>query len=472
MCPSGVRYCSPSVARICSRWAGSASSRSSVISPPRWPIVAGSPATVDRYVKRSGGCAGSTSRPGGPESGRPVDAEHVELGQRPALGGEERHEQALVACCPASTMRQLAHLHACRPRVGAPVAAPRSRIGHAPTTARRRSSRAPPSADARTPARLAADAAHRVEEHLVAARRAGQPLHSARSLARRTVRDIVHVIDGRAVRRTGCAWRTDGAGPRRHDRPPGAAQRRRLRGRRGAARRRSRRSTPTTRLAVAVLTGAGGYFCAGADLKALADGDRRPVGDDGPGPMGPTRLRLSQAGDRRHRGTGRRRRTRARAVVRPPRRRRGRRARRLLPALRGAARRPRHDQPAPSDRPQPGDRPDPHRSRRRRRRGRAHRPRQPGHRPRRRRSPRPSSSPPSWPRCRSAACATTGSRRSSSGTSTSTRRHATRRAAAGRRSTAARRRRAPPASPPAPDATASLPWRQELRDERYDDARR
>jgi enoyl-CoA hydratase len=47
-------------------------------------------------------------------------------------------------------------------------------------------------------------------------------------------------------------------------------------------------------LAVAVLTGAGGYFCAGADLQALADGDRRPVSDDGPGPMGPTRLSLSK----------------------------------------------------------------------------------------------------------------------------------------------------------------------------------
>ena len=47
-------------------------------------------------------------------------------------------------------------------------------------------------------------------------------------------------------------------------------------------------------LAVAVLTGAGGCFCAGADLKALADGDRRPVSDDGPGPMGPTRLSLSK----------------------------------------------------------------------------------------------------------------------------------------------------------------------------------
>lgn len=47
-------------------------------------------------------------------------------------------------------------------------------------------------------------------------------------------------------------------------------------------------------LAVAVLTGAGGYFCAGADLTALAEGDRRPVGDEGPGPMGPTRLRLDK----------------------------------------------------------------------------------------------------------------------------------------------------------------------------------
>lgn len=45
---------------------------------------------------------------------------------------------------------------------------------------------------------------------------------------------------------------------------------------------------------IAVLTGAGGYFCAGADLKALANGDKRPVGDSGPGPMGPTRLHLSK----------------------------------------------------------------------------------------------------------------------------------------------------------------------------------
>ena len=46
--------------------------------------------------------------------------------------------------------------------------------------------------------------------------------------------------------------------------------------------------------AVAVLTGAEDTFCAGADLKAVAEGDRRRIPDDGPGPMGPTRLTLSK----------------------------------------------------------------------------------------------------------------------------------------------------------------------------------
>jgi enoyl-CoA hydratase len=45
---------------------------------------------------------------------------------------------------------------------------------------------------------------------------------------------------------------------------------------------------------VAVLTGSEGTFCAGADLKAVAEGDRRPIPHDGPGPMGPTRLTLSK----------------------------------------------------------------------------------------------------------------------------------------------------------------------------------
>lgn len=47
-------------------------------------------------------------------------------------------------------------------------------------------------------------------------------------------------------------------------------------------------------VSVAVLAGQGDTFCSGADLKALADGDRRPVPDEGPGPMGPTRLVLSK----------------------------------------------------------------------------------------------------------------------------------------------------------------------------------
>ena len=45
---------------------------------------------------------------------------------------------------------------------------------------------------------------------------------------------------------------------------------------------------------VAILTGAAGHFCAGADLKAYARGDRRKVTEDGDGPMGPSRLRLSR----------------------------------------------------------------------------------------------------------------------------------------------------------------------------------
>ena len=49
-----------------------------------------------------------------------------------------------------------------------------------------------------------------------------------------------------------------------------------------------------TRLSVAVLTGAGGTFCAGADLKAVATGRGNRVTPDGDGPMGPTRMRLTK----------------------------------------------------------------------------------------------------------------------------------------------------------------------------------
>jgi len=46
--------------------------------------------------------------------------------------------------------------------------------------------------------------------------------------------------------------------------------------------------------AVAVLTGAGGTFCAGADLKAFAGGQPNVLSEEGDGPMGPTRMLLSK----------------------------------------------------------------------------------------------------------------------------------------------------------------------------------
>ena len=46
--------------------------------------------------------------------------------------------------------------------------------------------------------------------------------------------------------------------------------------------------------AVAVLTGAGGHFCAGADLKAVARGQANRLEPEGDGPMGPTRMLLSK----------------------------------------------------------------------------------------------------------------------------------------------------------------------------------
>jgi len=47
-------------------------------------------------------------------------------------------------------------------------------------------------------------------------------------------------------------------------------------------------------LCVAILAGAGGTFCAGADLKAVAEGDGNRLAADGDGPMGPTRMTLSK----------------------------------------------------------------------------------------------------------------------------------------------------------------------------------
>lgn len=48
-------------------------------------------------------------------------------------------------------------------------------------------------------------------------------------------------------------------------------------------------------LSVAILFGAGGNFCAGADLQALSEGEKKSLVEDGHvAPMGPSRLRLSK----------------------------------------------------------------------------------------------------------------------------------------------------------------------------------
>ncbi len=47
-------------------------------------------------------------------------------------------------------------------------------------------------------------------------------------------------------------------------------------------------------MSVAILTGAGGNFCAGADLKAVAEGRGNRTLTSGDGPMGPSRMTLSK----------------------------------------------------------------------------------------------------------------------------------------------------------------------------------
>ncbi|MGD8327390.1 MAG: crotonase/enoyl-CoA hydratase family protein [Sphingomonadales bacterium] len=47
-------------------------------------------------------------------------------------------------------------------------------------------------------------------------------------------------------------------------------------------------------LSVMILSGSGGHFCAGADLKAVAKGERRAIRETGIAPMGPSRLQLSK----------------------------------------------------------------------------------------------------------------------------------------------------------------------------------
>ena len=55
-----------------------------------------------------------------------------------------------------------------------------------------------------------------------------------------------------------------------------------------------RRFDADANLCVAILTGAGGTFCAGADLKSVAEGRGNRVTMAGDGPMGPTRMLLSK----------------------------------------------------------------------------------------------------------------------------------------------------------------------------------
>ena len=55
-----------------------------------------------------------------------------------------------------------------------------------------------------------------------------------------------------------------------------------------------RRFDADAKLSVAVLTGEGGAFCAGADLKGVSDGRGNRVAESGDGPMGPSRFLLSK----------------------------------------------------------------------------------------------------------------------------------------------------------------------------------
>jgi enoyl-CoA hydratase len=55
-----------------------------------------------------------------------------------------------------------------------------------------------------------------------------------------------------------------------------------------------RRFEADATLSVAILTGAGGTFCAGADLKGVSQGRGNRVDELGDGPMGPSRMLLSK----------------------------------------------------------------------------------------------------------------------------------------------------------------------------------
>ena len=175
---------------------------------------------------------------------------------------------------------------------------------------------------------------------------------------------------------------------------------------------------------MAVLTGANGTFCAGADLKAMQEpgapqGESRRARRRRPGRPNPDAP--GQAGDRRRRGSRGRRRAGARRLVRPAGRGRGCGVRRLLPPLGHPADGRRHHSARPAARPQPCPGPDPHGPGRPRRGGAANGPRQPAGSSRRVAWPPPSSSPASSPPGPRRRCAATASPHTSSGRCRSTR---------------------------------------------------
>ena len=171
---------------------------------------------------------------------------------------------------------------------------------------------------------------------------------------------------------------------------------------------------------VAVFTGTGGYFCAGADLKAVAAGDpnkkRELGGHDSIAPMGPSRLRLSKPVIAAVEGF---------AVA-------GGMELALWADMRVVADdatfgifcrrfgvpldRSRHHPPAAADRPFAGDRSDPHRPPGRRAGGAAHGARQSRRRPRRGHARRRSRWRGRLRTFRKSACAPTGCRRCGNGT--------------------------------------------------------
>ena len=202
----------------------------------------------------------------------------------------------LAACSPGSTMRQLAHTPGPGGRIGTPVATPL--VAHRARAGRRSRRRRPSRPSGREVVRRAASRSARSasSRRTPRCRRSGSAAAPRRAVCRRfapsaprrrrrprrpdrprcdRVEDSPH---GNGAERDHRPRRR--AGARRHDRPAAPPQRRRL-GRRAGLRDAFEQFDASTRPSASPCSpGSGGYFCAGADLKALSEGDRRPVGDD------------------------------------------------------------------------------------------------------------------------------------------------------------------------------------------------